>query len=149
MAVLISAIMVTAVFSTALTSKTSTGKSDRRLIASQAARDMTSRLRQFVTGCGCAADNTCPAPGCTDILGPTNRAGSASWYMNDPGGSPSVVDSQGDKWALSCGAHTITGLLPSWFEAAPYNAKIVYTVSNCAGGDTPPMVSVSVPWTEP
>ena len=149
-AVLISAIMVTAVFSTALTSKTSSGKSDRRLIASQAARQLTSRLRQFVTGCGCDINTgICPSPQCTTILGPTNRAGVASWYLNDPTGSPAITDSMGDVWAMRCGQHTVTGLLPAWFEAAPYNARLVYTVSNCAGGDTPPLVTVNVPWTEP
>jgi prepilin-type N-terminal cleavage/methylation domain-containing protein len=151
-ATLIAAIMVTAVFSTALTSKAGSGKSDHRLIASQGVRRLTSQLRLFQTGCGCDYNTgSCPAAcGSGTLLGPTNRAGVASWYLNDHGNN--IYDSAGDVWALKCSPtiHTVTGgnFLPKWFEDPPYNASLQYTVSNCSAGAAP-KVDVTAHWDEP
>ncbi|MDX6770257.1 MAG: type II secretion system protein [Elusimicrobiota bacterium] len=150
-AVLLTSIMVTSVFSVALTSKQGGGKSDRRLVAAQAAKRMTSQLRNFVTGCDCnATTGVCSAASCT-IQGPTPRAGVASWYLNDP--TNAVNDSRGDVWALASGVHTITGtgVLPAWFLAAPFNGSVQYTVDNSVvvNGRPVPQVTLDVVWTEP
>lgn len=156
---LISCIMVTAMFSVALTSRQGTGKSDRRLIAAQAARQVTSQLRAYVTGCGCdVVTGACSSVNndCTMMTGPnTSRSGVATWYFNSPTASPPVLDDQGDVYALKAGpgglTHTITGMLPSWFEGAPYNARVTYrvTVPATFSGRPQPQVDVSVNWTEP
>jgi prepilin-type N-terminal cleavage/methylation domain-containing protein len=154
-AMLISCIMVTAMFSVALTSRQGSGKSDRHLIANQAARQVSSQLRAYVTGCNCdPSTGACSTVNndCTMMTGPnTTRAGVATWYFNSPGASPPVIDSQGDVWALKIGDHSLTGVLPSWFEGAPYNARVVYTVTVPAsfGGRPQPQVYVHVDWTEP
>jgi len=153
-AMLISCIMVTAMFSVALTTKQGTGKSDRHLIAAQAARQVTSQLRGFVTGCACdPVSGVCSAAAndCTMMPGPnTSRVGVATWYFQSPGGIP-ISDSMGDVWALASGVHTISGLLPAWFEGAPYNARVIYTVTvlSTVAGRPVPQVDVNVQWTEP
>jgi type II secretory pathway pseudopilin PulG len=154
-AMLISCIMVTAMFSVALTTKQGTGKSDRHLIASQAARQITSQLKGFVTGCGCnAISGVCSVAGndCTMVLGPnTSRNGVATWYFNSPTAVPPITDSMGDVYALTVGVHTISGLLPVWFEGAPYSARVIYTVTQLTtvAGRPVPQVDVNVNWTEP
>lgn len=150
-AVLLTSIMVTSVFSVALTSKQGGGKSDRKLLASQAAKRVTSLLRNFVTGCDCdATTGACSSASCT-VQGPTNRSGVASWYLNDPAND--VIDSRGDVWALAAGVHTVTGtgVLPQWFLDPPYNGRIVYTVNNSAtvNGRPMPAVTLDVLWDEP
>jgi type II secretory pathway pseudopilin PulG len=150
-AVLLTSIMVTSVFSVALTSKQGGGKSDRKLVAAQAAKTVTSQLRNFVTGCDCDADTgVCVAASCT-VQGPTPRAGVGSWYFNDPANN--VFDDRGDVWALTSGRHVITGtgVLPAWFLAAPYSGSVQYTVDNSVvvNGRPMPRVSLDVVWTEP
>lgn len=151
---LISCVMVTAMFGVALSTKRATGKSDRHLIAAQATRQITSQLKAYVTGCGCstATNGTCSNLNndCTLMTGPnTCRSGAATWYIGCPSSTPPIVDSRGDVYALSAGLHVVTGLLPAWFEAAPYNASVQYTVTIL--GTTPPVpqVDVNVTWTEP
>lgn len=148
---LLTSIMVTSVFSVALTSKQGNGRSDRRLLAAQAAKRVSSQLRNFVTGCDCnATTGACSAASCT-LQGPTNRAGVASWYLNDP--ASNVNDSRGDVWALASGLHTITGtgVLPQWFLDPPFNASLQYTVDNSlvVNGRPVPKVTLDVVWTEP
>ncbi|MDE2143607.1 MAG: prepilin-type N-terminal cleavage/methylation domain-containing protein [Elusimicrobia bacterium] len=151
-AMLISCVMVTAMFAVALSTKRATGKSDRHLIAAQAARQITSQLKSYVTGCGCstAANGTCSSTNndCSFMTGPnTCRSGVATWYIGCPTATPTpIVDSRGDVYALSAGLHVVTGLLPAWFEAAPYNATVQYTVTIVG---TTPQVVVNVNWTEP
>lgn len=150
-AILLTGIMTVSVFSAALTSKASTGKSDRTLIASQAARQLTSRLKSFVTPCCDPLAGTCDvAVDCGSITGPnTSRGGAARWYFQSPGGSP-IGDEAGDVYALTQGQHVITGLLPSWFESSPYGARVIYDVRpiNTAHGYVS-QVDVTVSWTEP
>jgi prepilin-type N-terminal cleavage/methylation domain-containing protein len=164
-AMLISAIMVTAMFGVGLTSKQGTGKSDRHLIAAQAARQVTSQLRNYVTGCGCGMGGvweipaeSCLVPSvpgaCSLLLGPnTSNSGYQTWYFNAPTATPPIIDSQGPVYALAPGTHTITGLLPSLFAGAPYNAVVDYYVSFTPGlmtlSTSTPRVDVSVIWTEP
>lgn len=156
-AMLVASIMVTAVFSVALSAKAGTGKSDRNLIATQAARQLTSLLRAYVTGCGCnPATGSCSDSGipkdCTLLRGPnTTRVGAATWYLNSPAASPPIIDSRGDVYALAEGVHSVTGLLPGWFESAPYFARVDYAVTTLqtVEGRPVPEVDVTVHWTEP
>ena len=156
---LIGCVMITAVLSTALSSKISGGKNDRRLIASQAARHTTSLLRNLVTGCNCSiTTGNCAVAGvgACSITGPMqgNCGGGAtittctlSYSFNNP----PLVDSRGTVYALASGTHTIQGLLPSEFEAAPYNARVIYYVtptSQIINGRPVPLVNVTVDWTE-
>jgi len=164
---LLACVIITAVFSASLTTKTSGGKNDRRLLAAQAARQVTSRLRNFVTGCDCdIGTGACSAVSCT-LQGPTLRAGVASWYFNnqtatppitdcytlgDPGASYAAACGVGtDTYALRVGYHAIKGFLPTLFEGPPFNARVVYRVSNTAtiNGRPVPRVDVDVKWTEP
>lgn len=161
---LLACVIITSVFSVTLTSKSSGGKNDRRLIASQASRQVTGRLRNYVTGCDCdVTTGACSAASCT-FQGPTPRAGVASWYFNCPTCTPAITDSQGDVYALKLGTHVITGLLPQVFggnpgvagsgvrfEDPPYNARVRYVVDSfqTVDGRPVPAVTVNVVWTEP
>lgn len=152
---LISCIMVTAMFGVALTSKQSSGKNDRRLLAAQAARQITSQLRGFVTGCGCnPSTGSCAACATSTLTGPnTANGGVATWYMNGGG----VTDSLGNVYALTCGTHILTGtsIIPPNLQNAAFNASVQYTVTYPGGCPTSvnvnaaPQVAVSVNWTEP
>ena len=130
--ILLTAIIVASVMSVALSSKSSSVKSDRKIIANEASRALTAMLKGYVT-----ADYNQSA-----VRGPGTGAG--GWKL--PGDS--------SPYALDCGAHNnITGILPAWFAGAPYNATISYNVSN-SGGPTcvpgsPPKVDVTVTWSEP
>ena len=162
-AMLISAVMVTAVMGVAVTSKQGSVKSSHRQMFDQSMAQMSAELKTYVTACGCSKGGAC-AGGCymggaTPIQGPNllRAGGVASWYLNGspaPGGG-TITDSKGDVWALACGAHTLTGLVPS-MEAAPYSGNVSYTVTwpagSCAG--TPgtsdvPTIQFAANWTEP
>lgn len=158
--VLLISIIVTSVFSVSLTSKMSDGKNDRRLAAGQAARQVSSRLKNFVTGCDCnVTTGACNAASCS-IQGPTPRAGVLSWSFNNP---PDIIDcwpatppygacgNGSDVYALTLGAHDIRGLLPADFAASPFNARVIYTVTTAGTleGRPIPRVSIDVQWTEP
>ncbi|OGR95712.1 MAG: hypothetical protein A2V88_16250 [Elusimicrobia bacterium RBG_16_66_12] len=150
-AMLLACVMITSVFSVTLTSKTTGGKNDRRLLAGQAASQVTGRLKNFVTGCDCSVTTgICSAASCT-LQGPTPRGGVASWYFNCPTCLPPVSDNRGDVYALTIGTHVISGLLPAFFEAAPYNARVNYTVDifQTVNGRPVPAVTVNVAWAEP
>ncbi|MBI3564678.1 MAG: hypothetical protein HY079_05730, partial [Elusimicrobia bacterium] len=150
-AMLISCIMVTAMFSVALTQKSGSGKSDRRVLANQGMAQITAMLKGFVTGCGCdPTTGVCSNTNgdCTMLTGPnTANAGVATWYMNGGG----ITDSMGNVYALTYGTHILTGVLPAWFEAAPYTARVQYAVTNTqtVNGRPVPKVVVTVNWTEP
>ena len=135
---LITAFMVTSVFSVALTGKSSGAINDRKLLGAAGVRQVSAKLRNYVTG-----DNI-DAPG-FNLPGPGN--GADSWSMTSDG----VVDSCGNCYALSSGLHTLTGVLPSWFEAAPYGARVSYTVDNTvlAGGRPVPSVVITAVWVDP
>lgn len=122
--VLITSIMVTSVMTVALTAKQGGGKADRKMIAAEAVRELQSRLRNY------ARDQT----------GDTNgiAAPGGSWMM--PGDSCG-----GCTYAMQPGTHTITGILPGWFEAAPYSGTLKYIVQ--AG--SPPRVEFAVDWVDP
>ncbi len=151
-AMLISCIMVTAMFSVALTQKAGSGKSDRKMLANQGMSQVSAMLKGYVTGCGCDPNTgVCNGGGdCDTLLGPNKaNGGVATWYLNGSGGN--ISDSMGNVYALTYGVHTLTGVLPGWLEAAPYNARVSYTVSQAqlVNGRPVPQVVMSVNWTEP
>lgn len=157
-ALLISCVMVTAVLASSLTAKTSSGLADRKMVAAETIREVSSQLHGYVTGCNCVPNtgvcqNGGGAGDCNPVTGPwgpnTARAGVATWYFNAPGAG--IVDSQGDVWALKNGLHTITGILPNWFSGAPYNAVLTYNVTqrSAYGGRSVQQADVNVTWTDP
>jgi prepilin-type N-terminal cleavage/methylation domain-containing protein len=137
-AMLLVSIMVTSVFSVALTAKQGGGKGVRKLLAAQGAKQVSGVLKNFVTG-----DETT-----TMIAGP---GGGNGWAMSNgvvtaacPGGGTNC-------YAMASGTHTLTGVLPAWFEAAPYNARVRYFVNNSVtiNGRPMPNVTITTDWTEP
>ncbi len=143
-AMLLIAVMVSSVISVALSAKQGGGKTERRLIAARASKHLTAMLKTYVADPSIAVTTATAAS-----WGP--GTGTNKWSLddgtindNDINGSPCV-----DCYALAPGTHTVLGILPSWFEAAPYGARIKYYVNNplSAGQGTP--VSVTVDWTEP
>jgi prepilin-type N-terminal cleavage/methylation domain-containing protein len=134
--VLITAVMVSSVFSVSLTSKRSNVRADRRLIAAQAARSLTSTLQSYVS-----ADTA-------QVIIPGPSGGSAPWEL------PS--DTNASNYALSGGSHTLQNIaplyVPYWFQAPPYNAQLIYYVQYMGSGaadQQTPWVNVTVTWTEP
>ncbi|MBI4371765.1 MAG: hypothetical protein HY552_05660 [Elusimicrobia bacterium] len=161
-AILVLAVIAAAVFSVALTSKAGGGKSGRRLLALMATKQVTGQLRGYVTGCYDYA--TASFSSCGGVSGPNACAGANSWSMTNPcatANSPSGIIDTGpasSAYAFSLGTHILTGVLPAWLEAAPYNGRVRYvvtagsTISNCGyAGHTcvSPAVSVTADWTEP
>lgn len=152
---LISSIMVTAMFGVALTAKQSTGKNDRQLLAAQAARQLTSRLKGFVTACGCnPSSGSCAACATSSLTGPnTANAGVATWSINGGG----VTDSRGTVYALACGTHILTGsaIIPPNLQDPAFGAYVQYVVTypggcpGTVGATSAPQVDVTVNWTEP
>lgn len=162
-AMLIGAVMVTAVLGVSVTAKTGGAKSTRRQMADQGIAQLSAELKQYVTACGCkksSGDCSLPAGGCTLVTGPnSNNAGIATWYLNGAAGAVgNISDSMGNVWALTCGAHTIRGVVPA-LEAAPYNGSITYTVAgwpsaaactaSAPGPNDTPVITFSANWTEP
>lgn len=142
---LLTAVMVSSVMSVALTAKRGEARNERKLVANQASRQLTASLKNYVT-----ADSAT-----TTISGP--GTGTNKWGMTSAAGSGQVKDDCGSGvscaanscYALQAGSHTLCGFLPSWFEAAPYSAKIIYFVSYPGGASSPPQVNLTVDWTEP
>jgi hypothetical protein len=58
-------------------------------------------------------------------------------------------------YALSPGSHTLRGIMSTAFEAAPYNARVIYFVTTTDtitdGVNTRPILSVNITttWTDP
>lgn len=147
-AVLLTALMASSVMSVALSSKMTGGRSDRKLIANELSRQLTSTLKSYVSAD--QSQTLIPGPGSV-----------GSWSINGASygtSGTSITDSQGGAFALAAGSHTLTGFLPPWFSGAPYNATAAYFVcylalpaGTCTGvtTTTPPWVSVTISWTEP
>lgn len=133
-AMLLTAIMVTSVFSVSLTAKQGGGKGGRKLLASQGAKQIANQLRNFVTGD--TSVSLANPPG--SAFGGWGLTGVGGITDNCPGGGTSC-------WALQNGTHTLTGVLPAAFEAAPFNARVSYYVTNT----NPPSVTITTTWTEP
>lgn len=139
---LLTSVMVTSVFSVALTAKTGGTKSDRKIKAAAGARQIAAVLKNFVTG----------DPASTLIAGP-NAGGANKWSLDGLG----TIDDTScvNCYALAAGSHTLTGVLPATFEAAPFNARVTYFVSYTDtitdGVNTRPVPSVSITstWTDP
>lgn len=136
--IMLTALMVSSVFSVALTSKTGGGKQERKLVAAEATRQLSARLKNFVKD---------PTGNTSGILGP--GSGADRWSLddspvNDCGpscGAPSCTNC----YALAPGVHELQGFLPVWFTNAPYNARISYDVISAS----PYNVQISVNWTDP
>ncbi len=139
-AMLLTSIMVTSVFSVALTVKTGGSKGERKIKAAAGARQIAGQLKNFVTG----------DPTDTWLAGP--GTGANKWSM-DGGGidDTSCVDC----YALTAGSHTLTGVLPVEFEAAPFNARVTYfisitdTITDGVNIRPVPSVSITTTWTDP
>ena len=136
-AMLLTSIMVTSVFSVALTTKTVTKKGSRKLIAVQTARQLTGMLKNYVTGDFTTAGLDGPGPG----TGPNSWSLDSLVGVNDT----SCVNC----YALTTGLHTVTGILPKWFEDPPTNAVLTYLVgTETVNGSPAPSVTVKVDWTD-
>ncbi|MFI5348495.1 MAG: hypothetical protein ACHQ2Z_03040 [Elusimicrobiota bacterium] len=161
--------MITAVMGVAVTAKQGSGKAMHRMMFDQGIAQLSTEVKEYVTACGCdACTGFCPSPACADpgISGPnTLNAGAAQWYLNGApgaGATGKLIDSMGDVWALTSGAHQITGMFPTTpaamnLEAPPYVGKIVYTVAwpaGCPGTGVPgindaPTIKFMANWSEP
>jgi hypothetical protein len=142
-AMLLTSIMVTSVFSVALTVKTGGSKGERKIKAAAGARQIAAVLKNYVTG-----DNTN-----TVILGPGPGAGAASWSLDGVMGNGAAIDDTScvNCYALTAGSHTLLNVLPATFEAAPYNARVIYFVfpTDTVNGIDVPSVSITTTWTDP
>ncbi|MBI4677941.1 MAG: hypothetical protein HY748_10195 [Elusimicrobia bacterium] len=168
-AMLLLAVVTGSVFSVAISAKRGSGRSMRRLVADQVSRQLSEKLKGYVSG------DRGQAPFDLGFRGPSGGGtAAANWSINgspamDGTGIPpingTITDSQGAVPALAFGTHTLTGVLPPWFAGAPYNATIRYVVTYMqtfsAGNMAPegvglpietrsiPQVEVYVDWTEP
>jgi len=168
--ILLVAVMMASVMSAALSAKSSGGRSERKVIAGMATSQLSAQLSNFITTYWDYTAGGWIATRRTDIDGPmTNAAcpsgsGACTWaWGNYPDGCgvnvPCITDTitggvpacAANCYALQVGLHTLTNYLPAWFEAAPYNARISYTVATAASmtGGVSPTVSIAVNWTEP
>lgn len=143
-AMLLMAIMVSSVLSLALSSRQAGGKSDRRMEAARVSRELTGLLKNYVTG----------DPTTNLIAGPNANNPVNSWSLDDNTRVPPISDSctcgGPNVYALAPGTHTITGFLPGWFAATPYNATLKYYVgSETIDGSPAPQINVTVDWVEP
>ena len=139
---LLTSIMVTSVFSVALTVKTGGSKGERKIKAAAGARLVASQLKNFVTGD--------PLSTVAGLAGP--GLGANKWSMDGGGvNDTSCVDC----YALLPGSHPLTGILPLAFEAAPYNAQVIYfvtatdTITDGVNTRPIPSVSITTTWTDP
>ncbi|MFA6318606.1 MAG: hypothetical protein WC943_14450 [Elusimicrobiota bacterium] len=164
-AMLLVAIITGSVFSVAITARQGGGRAMRRIIADQAARQLTERLRGYVSGdtTQTAIDWGFRGPS-SGMVAVDNWSLHGAPAINDDAG---IVDSMGSVHALAVGTHTLSaGILPAWFTAPPYNATVRYRVRSMqvfsangaldpSNGVLPdetrsiPEVDVYVDWTEP
>jgi prepilin-type N-terminal cleavage/methylation domain-containing protein len=173
-AMLISCVMMTAVMGVAVTAKQGGGQQAHRMMFNQGIAQLSAQVKEYVTACGCSAatGGTCPSPGCADpgISGPNTGPGITGvnqWYLQDTSVNPGIYDFDGPPnaggvaratWALSCGDHYITGIVPA-LEVPPYQGYIHYqvgwpTLGTCSvpgvpGKNDMPVVQYTAVWTEP
>ena len=152
--ILLTATLVSAVFSVALSTQKSSGKADRKMLAGQAHRQLTSALKGYM-----GARTNLASTNSVGIYGPnTYYRGNTiqSWNIHTPGVQ---TDSAGDVYALSpfpnagTVTHTLTCIaapgsdagcfLPKIMRDPPVSATISYTV-NVPGANQPPAVTVTV-----
>ncbi|MBI5883102.1 MAG: type II secretion system protein [Elusimicrobia bacterium] len=156
-AMMLVAVITSSVFSVAITARQGSGRSMRRLVANQVSRQLSEKLKGYVSG------DTTQAPIDIGFRGPSSgTSASTNWSINgakapnDGYDAATITDSMGAANALALGTHTITGMLPIWFSGPPYNATMRYVVTQMhpfgAGGLSGaqiPRVEVYVDWTEP
>jgi len=159
-AMLIGSVMVTAVLGVAVTATQGSAHSSHRQAFNQGIAQISGELKNYVTACGCIkTTGACPAGPCTMIQGPNASNGTNRWSLNQapgPGPGGTITDSLGNVWALTCGTHVLSGIVPS-MENATYGGSISYTVSWPVGGCNAtvptatdvPTISFAANWTEP
>jgi type II secretory pathway pseudopilin PulG len=157
--ILLASVIVTSVFSVVLTSKSMNGqhgRNDRHQVAGQAVKEVSSVLRNFVTGCCDPSTGVCKTTNIPyacygksgPISGPNSTNASYTWsldgYTMNSGATieddwsaavPYACPSSSgggtrDTYALYTGTHCLYNILPAWFTSAPYNATISYTIDN-------------------
>lgn len=134
--VLLTSIMVTSVLTVALSARQGGGRADRKMAAATGLRELQATVKNF------HRDQTGNTSG---IAGP---GPGGTWTIDGlPGGGGGTIDDLScvNCNAMNVGTHTVRGILPSWFEAAPYSANLRYIVF--AG--SPPRVEFAIDWTEP
>ena len=157
-AVFIGAIVAAGIFSVAVTGARSTVRIDHKTIAAASERSLSNQLKGFVTSYYDYSAGDFITTGVGEIAGPANsNLDKTSWMWAGYGGT-SIADAMtapatcGTQcYALAVGTHTLTGYLPSWFEAAPYKARISYYVLVPAGAPDQlavPYVSITTTWNE-
>lgn len=173
--VLLTAVMAAAVLSIALTATRGSGRSDRKTMCAQLTRQVSGQLKNFVTAYydynTLAWNGTRPVPAPNGATGTTDWAwaaytgadgaaisdslGGYALAATAAGCNPPAADKATD---ISNGCHVLTnGIVPAWFQAAPYNAYVAYSVTkpgtDVSGGANgtlmAPQVKVVCNWTEP
>lgn len=155
-AVLLTAIIVTGTFSGLLTTRKNAGRSDNRVLAAIAQRQLLETLQNYQTASNLGSDAT-SGPG----------GGGNSWHLPGdackPCSGPNCSPSCGSNaCAASCYAldvacaHTVTTqYMPARLQNPPLNGQMCYTVtdeSGAGGGDLTkfqPRVNVYILWNEP
>lgn len=140
------AVMVSSVFSVVLSTKQTGGKADRKLVAGQSSKELSTLLKGFVS------DPSARGIG-EPIDGPNANNAVNKWALEDATQTPPIACSHSslgaNHYALAAGTHTVTGFLPAWFEQAPYAAVLKYYVNvSVVNGQDVPQVSVQIDWTE-
>ena len=147
-AILLTAVIVTSVFSVSLTSKTSDVKAERKLKGAVGTRQVSSLLRNYVTGDLGVALGPGDAGGWSMTV-PSKGIEDHAWNGTTCGGAR-------NDYALTAGDHCLTGVLGT-FEAAPYNARVWYRVVDRAIADpvagcpgcSLPEVTITATWIDP
>lgn len=136
---LLTAIMVTSLFSVTLSAKTGGKKGERKFQAMVAARQVSSRLRNYVTADLNATKPKGPGTG-------TNPWSMTSGGITDTVSSACAPFANPNCYALADGIHTLTGVMGA-FELPPYNARVKYSVSTAANNLK--TVTITTNWDEP
>lgn len=134
--ILVTAVIVSSVMTVMVSVQQGDVKADRKLVAGTATSELEAILKNFQRPAGYSSG---------PLLGPNAyRVGVARWHLHGMGG---ISDGMGDVDALTPGTHVLTGFLPQWFEAGPFNARIQYTVGGALG--TAQKIDITVNWDEP
>ncbi len=142
--ILILAMVSFGLMSVILASRKTQSSSDRRQLSSLFATQLREALRNYDI-----ADDRATKGATGNFLTLKNTTGG---YALTGDVCASCAGVGGVVWAFDAGTHNVTnsGLLPSWFTAAPFSGTLTYTVT--AVGSAPNIsrsVSVNVNWTEP
>jgi prepilin-type N-terminal cleavage/methylation domain-containing protein len=148
-AMLLCSIMVTSIFSVVLTVKTGGSKGESKIRASAGARQIAALLKNFVTAEAGTASTVAP-----NIPGPCVGAVN-NWSITCNGVTDACPGGGSNCYALAPGTHTLTGVMGTLFEGTPWNARVMYHVTDASGGAgipggrPVPAVSITTTWTDP